>query len=237
MSTSKSLKSLNNISISRTSKRSSTWRRPYLQDAFCTDLQKGSYIAGIYSLAIAVFTLCHSVFDLYCLAESQPGKSHFGYYLISFDFVYAGNPIVRAILIAIAGLSAIIAFPLMATSFILILGLRKEHEKRFRPWLFTMGIFTGWRFVAFLFWSIANDIYFGYHIAMLVLWFLITCTNVFCLLVVFSNYQDLSEITRLEDMAQLRMGTLSSLNTHHSHSLHSVQSIHSPSPKSFGSSA
>lgn len=239
-STTKSLKSLNNLSVSRTVSRSANWRRPFLQDAFCTDLQKGSYLAGIYSLIIAVFTLAHSIFDLYCLAEAEPGKVHQGFYPISFDFVYAGNPIVRATLLFVAAVTALGAFPLMVTSFILILGLRKEHERRFRPWLFCMLIFTIWRFVACIFWSIANDMFFGYHIAILIIWLMITALNVFCLLVVYSNYQDLSDITRLEDMAQLKMGTLSSLNTHHSHSLHSIHSVHSPSPKgsnSFSSNA
>ena len=29
---------------------------------------------------------------MYTLAEAEPGKDHFGYYIISFEFVYAGNP-------------------------------------------------------------------------------------------------------------------------------------------------
>ena len=31
-------------------------------------------------------------FDLYCLHEATPGYSHTGYYIISFDFIYVGNP-------------------------------------------------------------------------------------------------------------------------------------------------
>ena len=33
-----------------------------------------------------------AVFDAYVLIEAEPGKDHFGYYVISFEFVYAGNP-------------------------------------------------------------------------------------------------------------------------------------------------
>ncbi|KAG1712233.1 hypothetical protein GQR58_002406 [Nymphon striatum] len=84
-----------------------------------------------------------------------------------------------------------------------------EHEQNFRPWLYTMATFTVWRVIATIAVSIANA---------------------FCLLVVFSNYQELEDITRLEDMAKLKMGTMSSLNTSHSMSRHSV-SLHSwPNP-------
>lgn len=43
-------------------------------------------------------------------------------------------------------------------------------------------------------------------------------------LVVYSNYQELSDITRLEDMAKLKMSTLSSLNASRSFSHHSLDS-------------
>jgi len=40
---------------------------------------------------VSVFTIVTSIFDLYCLAEATPGSTHYGYYIISFDFVYVGN--------------------------------------------------------------------------------------------------------------------------------------------------
>lgn len=46
---------------------------------------------------------------------------------------------------------------------------------------------------------------------MLILWFVLTIFNVFALLVVYSNYQELSDITKIEDMAKLKMSTLSSI--------------------------
>lgn len=57
---------------------------------------------------------------------------------------------------------------------------------------------------------------------MLLLWLLLTCLNVFSWLVVYSNYQELSDITRLEDMAKLKMSTLSSLRSFSHHSLDSA---------------
>ena len=59
---------------------------------------------------------------------------------------------------------------------------------------------------------------------MLIIWFLLTIVNVFAWLVVYSNYQELSDITRLEDMAKLKMSTLSSLNASRSLSRHSLDS-------------
>ena len=59
---------------------------------------------------------------------------------------------------------------------------------------------------------------------MLLLWFLLLSLNVFVWLVVYSNYQELSDITRLEDMAKLKMSTLSSLNASRTFSHHSLDS-------------
>ena len=59
---------------------------------------------------------------------------------------------------------------------------------------------------------------------MLLFWFMLTMLNVFVWLVVYSNYQELSDITRLEDMAKLKMSTLSSLNASRSFSHHSLDS-------------
>ncbi|GFY56397.1 uncharacterized protein TNIN_314941 [Trichonephila inaurata madagascariensis] len=100
-----------------------------------------------------------------------------------------------------------------------------ESEGKFRPWLLAMLVFTIWRIIAIFYRSIVNDLYFGYHQAMLVIWILLSAVNVFMWLVVLSNYQELANITRLEDMAKLKMGTMSSLNQSHSLSRHSVDSV------------
>ena len=43
---------------------------------------------------------------------------------------------------------------------------RLEKETGFKSWLFSMAFFTPWRFIAWVFASIANDMIFGYHIFM-----------------------------------------------------------------------
>lgn len=40
---------------------------------------------------IALFTIATSIFDVYCLAMAAPGSKHYGYFLISYEFVYVGN--------------------------------------------------------------------------------------------------------------------------------------------------
>lgn len=142
---------------------------------------------------------------------------------------------------AIAVILALCALYLLSASLVLMGALRKEHELKFRHWLRSMSIFIVIRFVAIVFQSTVNvrklsssiqsnffisfqDLYFAYHQAMLIIWFLLTMVNIFVWLVVYSNYQELSDITRLEDMAKLKMSTLSSLNASRSFSHHSLDS-------------
>lgn len=125
---------------------------------------------------------------------------------------------------------------LLVASIILMPALKKEREIEFKQWLRAMALFIVIRTLATLFQSIANDLYFGYHQIMLLIWFTFTLLNIFAFLVVVSNYQELSNITRLEDMAQLKMSTISSLNASRTLSHHSLDSykghhIHTnPSP-------
>ncbi|GFR26113.1 uncharacterized protein TNCT_379681 [Trichonephila clavata] len=165
------------------------------------------------------------IFDIYCLAEAQPGSTHYRYFGISFLFVYSGNQHVRNLLILCSVVSFFLAVCLMTASILLMKALKKESEGKFRPWLLAMLVFTVWRLIAIFYRSIVNDLYFGYHQAMLVIWILLSAVNVFMWLVVLSNYQELANITRLEDMAKLKMGTMSSLNQSHSLSRHSVESV------------
>lgn len=59
---------------------------------------------------------------------------------------------------------------------------------------------------------------------MLLLWFILIPIDVFALLIVYSNYQELSDITKIEDMAKLKMSTLSSLQGSRSQSQQSIDS-------------
>lgn len=214
------------------SKRSWVSRRPLLRNAVFTDLQNGSYFASIYTLFQSILTQTLSIFDAYVLIEATPGTTHYRYFGINFLFVYSGNKHVRNLLIACAFVSFLLAAYLLVVSVILMRALRKEHEQKFRPWLMAAIIFTAWSFVSISFRSIANDLYYSYHQAMLVIWSVMLALNVFFILVVYSNYQELEDITRLEDMARLKTGTLSSLNTtSHSLSHYSVEMFRGPSSR------
>ena len=199
-------------------------RRPILKSAFLTDLQKGSYTASIYALVQSILQVVIALFDLYCLIEARPGSRHFRSFGFSFVFVYAGNQHIRRALIASSLFLLISASYLMYSSIVLMAALRKEKESKFKPWLIAMGVFIGIRTVTLFFQSIVNDLYFGYHQFMLLLWLLLTVFNVFAFLIVVSNYQELSNITKLEDMAKLKMSTLSSLNASRSVSRNSLDS-------------
>lgn len=40
---------------------------------------------------LSIFTIITSCFDLYCYAMAAPGSTHYGYYVISYQFVYVGS--------------------------------------------------------------------------------------------------------------------------------------------------
>lgn len=40
---------------------------------------------------VSMFTIGTGIFDIYCLAMAAPGSTHYGYFLISYEFVYVGN--------------------------------------------------------------------------------------------------------------------------------------------------
>ncbi|XP_053207095.1 uncharacterized protein LOC128391269 [Panonychus citri] len=203
-------------------------RRPIIENALFIDLQKGSYIAAIYTLIESLMQIILAVFDTYCLFEAAPGSKHFRSVGISFLFVYSGNEHIRRSLIACSLILILISIYLLISSIILIPALKKEQEIRFKNWLRAMSTFIIVRTCATLFQSIANDLFFTYHQLMLLLWFLASIANVFAFLVVVSNYQELNTITRLEDMAKLKMSTISSLNASRTLSHHSLDSYRGP---------
>lgn len=149
---------------------------------------------------------------MYCLGLTKPGVTHYGFYIMSFQFVYVGNPHVRNSLIVFALFSAVAAIPFFVTSCMLLRALRKEIEKSMLPWLFASAVFFIWRTFAIIFASIVNDMIFGYHVAMCLLWIMFILLGAFGWVVVYSLYLELSDLTKLEDLAHLRLGTMSSLN-------------------------
>ncbi|GBP24845.1 hypothetical protein EVAR_14178_1 [Eumeta japonica] len=188
------------------------YQKPIFHDAFFLDLQRGALVTAVISLFISLFTFGEMVFDLYCLGMAAPGAVHYGYYVISFQFVYVGSPAVRNTLIIFALFSWIGSVAVFITSIILIIALRKEHEKKIVPWLYCFGVFIVFRLFAFVFTAVVNDMIFAYNIVMCLYWIVFTVVGVYGWLLVYSLYLELSDLTKLEDLAHLRMGTVASLN-------------------------
>lgn len=92
------------------------YQKRLLTNAFLLDIQRGAMVTGVYSLVrgrfnftrgyarvalmvikclffqfLALFTIFTAIFDVYCLSQAAPGSIHYGYYLISYEFVYIGN--------------------------------------------------------------------------------------------------------------------------------------------------
>ncbi len=81
----------------------------------------------------------------------------------------------------------------------------QEHENRILPWLWSFGVFIGFRFVAFLFFAIVNDLYFFYNIFMTILWIMMISASIYGWLTVYSVFIELADLTKLEDLAHLRV--------------------------------
>jgi len=185
--------------------------KPILKSAIYTDLQRGAWHISFYTLFLSIWTIFTSGFDIYCLHEAKPGSSHTGYYIISFDFVYVGNAHIRNLLIMSSVFSLLAAAALFVTNVLLLDGLRKEQETAFKGWLLIMGFFTPWKILAWAFAGIVNDMIFAYNIIMLIAWFFFNILNVFSFLCIYSLYLELNDLTRLEDLARLKMDTMSSM--------------------------
>ncbi|XP_050678309.1 uncharacterized protein LOC126974740 [Leptidea sinapis] len=188
------------------------YQKPILHDAFVLDLQRGSLLTGFISVFIALFTFGQSIFDLYCLGMAAPGSVHYGYYVINFQFVYVGSASVRNVLIIFSLFSWVGSVAVLVTSILLIIALRKEYEKKIVPWLYTFSVFLSFRAIAFIFASIVNDMIFAYNILMSLVWIVFTVVGAYGWLLVYSLYLELADLTKLEDLAHLRMGTMASLN-------------------------
>lgn len=91
------------------------------------------------------------------------------------------------------------------TSIMLLIALTKEYEKKMQPWIYVFAIFTLFRLFAFIFFSIVNDMIFAYNIMMCILWVVFSCISVYGWLLVYSLYIELSDLTKLEDLAHLRV--------------------------------
>ena len=81
----------------------------------------------------------------------------------------------------------------------------QETEKEIRPWLLIMFFHTFWRLFALVFGSLVNDLYFAYHGLMCFLWSVMILLNVYGWLVVWSFFNELTEVSKLEDIAHLKV--------------------------------
>lgn len=195
------------------------YQRPILKSNEYMDIQKSSLLTGLFAIFLTLFTIVTSVFDIYCLAMAAPGSTHYGYYFFSYEFVYVGNKHVRNMLILFSLFSLILGVINFCTSILLVIALRKEYERKVRPWLWTFAVFTIWRTLGLIFFAIVNDLYFVYNVIMVFLWsvFVVVCVCGWC--VVYSLFLELADLTKLEDLAHLRMGTMASLHASATHSL------------------
>ncbi|XP_055851303.1 uncharacterized protein LOC129915672 [Episyrphus balteatus] len=189
------------------------YQKPILKNNQYIDVQKSALLIGFFSIFVALFTIATAIFDLYCLAMAAPGSTHYGYYIISYEFVYVGNVHVRNGLIVAALFSLIGACVVFFTSILLVIALRKEYERKVMPWLWSFAAFTCLRLLAFIFFAIVNDLIFFYNIVMVLLWIVIICISIYGWLIVYSLFLELADLTKLEDLAHLRMGTMASLHS------------------------
>lgn len=87
------------------------YRKPILQESIFLDVQRSSLITAFFSLVrsiffikmiwniisilkfqfVSLFTIIVAVFDVYCYSMAAPGSTHYGYYILSYQFVYVGN--------------------------------------------------------------------------------------------------------------------------------------------------
>lgn len=74
------------------------------------------------------------------------------------------------------------------------------------PWLWTFAIFTVWRALALIFFAIVNDLYFAYNVIMVLLWSIFCLVSIYGWAVVYSLFLELVDLTKLEDLAHLRVG-------------------------------
>lgn len=81
----------------------------------------------------------------------------------------------------------------------------QEYENKIRPWLWSFAVFTILRFLASLFFAIVNDLIFAYNILMVLLWIVFLFGCGWSWLVVYTLYVELSGLSKLEDLAQLRV--------------------------------
>lgn len=199
--------------VTTTVQRKTGLKLPILDYAGFTDVQRGSVLSALYTMVQGLFLIVTGLFEIYALSLAIPGSAHYGYYLFSFDFVYVGNPHVRNSLVLFAALCSLCGLILIVASVMLMQGLRRENEARMEAWLWSVGVVTIFRTLVVIYSSIVNDLVFGYHIVILLFGLLLLAGNIYAWLVVHSFYHELCEVTRLEDVARVKIETMSTFGS------------------------
>ena len=70
-----------------------------------------------------------------------------------------------------------------------------------------MGFLTVWKIITWVYNGIVNDPIFAYNYLMLIIWFFLNIMNVFSWLCIYSLYLELDDLTKIQDMAKLKVGT------------------------------
>lgn len=179
-------------------------RRPLIADFAGIELQRASVYAVLFASAIGLIQLVVGILEMVWLGMASPGARYFRVIGPSLMFVYSGNQIVRWVLFAVSMALALLSVALLVLNVFLSRGIYLENEYRFRHWLVAMAVFIGVRLVAVIFQSIANDMYFAYHIVSAIFWVLALAGCSAAWVVVLSNYQELADISRLEELYGVR---------------------------------
>lgn len=111
-------------------------------------------------------------------------------------------------MIVFALFSLLASVAVLATSILLVMALRKEFESRMVPWLYVFGVFGLFRIFAFIFFAIVNDRIFAYNTLIVLFWTIFSGLNVYGWLLVYSLYRELNDLTKLEDLAHLRVSLI-----------------------------
>ena len=75
----------------------------------------------------------------------------------------------------------------------------------FKAWLISMGIFTPWRVVAWVYAFIVNDMIFAYHIIMFFVWIVLNVLDIMAWMVMYSLYLELTGISKLEEAHKFKV--------------------------------
>ena len=75
-----------------------------------------------------------------------------------------------------------------------------------------MGIFTPWRIIAWTYAAVVNDMIFAYNIIMFIAWLIFNILNVLSFICIYSLYLELNDLTKIQDLARLKVIFLKSLS-------------------------